>query len=150
MPGPLAGKYGLNLNLDQADYTNPISPAVNSYDPLIRPLTQNPYAEQERALEGIKDPDLQGFLRYGLAQQKYLYDPQRMREELQAYSDVRKKEAWDAFGMKQLASIPQTIANTVYNRDALGILAEIPRNISPILQGGIQSANLRDRFKYFS
>jgi hypothetical protein len=144
MPGPLAGKYGLNLNIDQADYTNPISPQAASLS------TVNPYAEQERALEGIKDPDLQGFLRYGLAQQKYLYDPQRMREELQAYSDVRKKEAWDAFGMKQLASIPQTIANTVYNRDALGILAEIPRNIGPILQGGIQSANLRDRFKYFS
>lgn len=138
MPGPIAGlnahKYGLNLNIDQAANTNPI----------------NPYAEQESALEGIKDPDLQGFLRYGLAQQKYLYDPQRIREELQAYSDVRKKEAWDAFGMKQLASVPDAIARAVYNRDALGILADIPRNIGPILQGGIQSANLRDRFKYFS
>jgi hypothetical protein len=132
---PLAGKYGsdVNTSLSGASYGNPISP----------------YAGQEAAIDKMENPEMRDMMRIILEERRYENDPVRIQEQLKTYGDFRKKEAWDAFGMKALASIPETIARTVYNRDALGILANIPNQTGPILQSGVQSANLRDRFKYF-
>ena len=123
----------LNTNIGQAASGNPL----------------NPYASQESAIDKIESPEMRDMMRIILEQRRYENDPARLQEQLKTYGDFRKKEAWDAFGMKALAGIPETIARTVYNRDALGILANIPNQIGPVLQSGIQSANLRDRFKYF-
>ena len=98
----------LNTNIGQAASGNPL----------------NPYASQEAAIDKIKNPDMRDMMRIIFEERRYENDPARIQEQLKTYGDFRKKEAWDAFGMKALASIPETIARTVYNRDALGILAD--------------------------
>jgi hypothetical protein len=110
------------------------------------PMTQNKneFQDYEKEILNKMDPTLAGAFILSSQRQKMQEDPNRLREQLQVYKELRSEEATNAariqadrekrqFQYQLAASIPKTIseigsnlAQITYNAPRLQILADTP------------------------